>query len=456
MSSAGAKVMLITGASRGIGAATARLAARHGYDVAVNYASNKAAAEAVVADIRKAGRKAVAIQADVGKPEDIVRLFKTVDAELGRLDAFFNNAGIVEKASKFVDIAPERLERILAINTVGAFIAAQEAVRRMSTRLGGKGGAIVNMSSMAAKLGGSNESTDYATAKGAIDSLTIGLAKELAGEGIRVNAVRPGLIDTDIQKDFGVGDRVGKNKHLVPLQRGGTAEEVAEAVLWLCSERASYCTGLLLDVAGGRGTLLDCVALPLSPMPEEHGERELQVAYSCRRFACSQPGSSVGQAVAHCRALPDRRQTLAVGGRADVRVPRGPILPSGRPRPPVRDRSRRHRQIDAAHLPQRPHRRRDGRAGTDRACRGQRWRPDHPFLLRLPAAADPARRHPPQPQRPSHAPAEVSGRRRGVDGALGPDVGHRPIAARQSRAAARALRRAAAWRCSATCTSCPR
>ena len=253
MSSAGAKVMLITGASRGIGAATARLAARHGYDVAVNFASNKAAAEAVVADIRKAGRKAVAIQADVGKPEDIVRLFRNVDAELGRLDAFFNNAGIVEQASKFVDIAPERLQRILAINTVGAFIAAQEAVRRMSTRTGGKGGVIVNMSSMAAKLGGSNESTDYATAKGAIDSLTIGLAKELAGEGIRVNAVRPGLIDTDIQRDFGVGDRVGKNKHLVPLQRGGTAEEVAEAVLWLCSDRASYCTGLLLDVAGGRG-----------------------------------------------------------------------------------------------------------------------------------------------------------------------------------------------------------
>jgi NAD(P)-dependent dehydrogenase (short-subunit alcohol dehydrogenase family) len=253
MSSTGTKVMLITGGSRGIGAATARLAARHGWDVGVNYASNKAAAEAVVADIRKAGRKAVAIPADVGKPEDIVRLFKTVDAELGRLDAFFNNAGIVEKASKFVDIAPARLQRILAVNTVGAFIAAQEAVRRMSTRLGGRGGAIVNMSSMAAKLGGSNESTDYATAKGAIDSLTIGLAKELAGEGIRVNAVRPGLIDTDIQRDFGVGDRVGKNKHLVPLQRGGTAEEVAEAVLWLSSERASYCTGLLLDVAGGRG-----------------------------------------------------------------------------------------------------------------------------------------------------------------------------------------------------------
>ena len=253
MSSAGAKVMLITGASRGIGAATARLAAKHGYDVAVNYVSNRSAAEAVAADVGKAGCKAILVQADVGRPEDIVRLFRSVDAEFGRLDAFFNNAGIVEKAAKFVDIAPERLQRIVAINTIGAFIAAQEAVRRMSTRLGGKGGAIVNMSSMAAKLGGSNDSTDYATAKGAIDSLTIGLAKELAGEGIRVNAVRPGLIDTDIQRDFGVGDRVGKYKHLVPMQRGGTAEEVAEAVLWLCSEQASYCTGLLLDVAGGRG-----------------------------------------------------------------------------------------------------------------------------------------------------------------------------------------------------------
>jgi NAD(P)-dependent dehydrogenase (short-subunit alcohol dehydrogenase family) len=176
-----------------------------------------------------------------------------VDAELGRLDAFFNNAGIVEPASKFVDIEPARLERILAINTVGAFIAAQEAARRMARSLGGSGGVIVNMSSMAAKLGGSNESTDYATAKGAIDTLTIGLAKELAGEGIRVNAVRPGLIETDIQKDFGVGDRVGKNKGLVPMQRGGRPEEVAEAVEWLCSERSSYCTGVILDVAGGRG-----------------------------------------------------------------------------------------------------------------------------------------------------------------------------------------------------------
>jgi len=247
------KIMLITGASRGIGAATARLAAQRGYDVAVNYVSNRAAADAVVADVRNAGRKGVAIQADVAKPDDIARLFATVDAELGRLDAFLNNAGIVEKAARFVEIAPERLYRILAVNTVGAFIAAQEAARRMSTRLGGNGGVIVNMSSMAAKLGGSGESTDYATAKGAIDTLTVGLAKELASEGVRVNAVRPGLIDTDIQRDFGIGDRVGRYKGLVPLQRGGTAEEVAEAVVWLCAEQSSYCTGVLLDIAGGRG-----------------------------------------------------------------------------------------------------------------------------------------------------------------------------------------------------------
>jgi NAD(P)-dependent dehydrogenase (short-subunit alcohol dehydrogenase family) len=247
------KVMLITGASRGIGAATARLAAARGYDVAVNYANRSEAAEAVTADVRRAGRRAVAIQADIGIADDVVRLFKTVDDELGRLDAFFNNAGILSVAAKFVDIAPKRLQRILAVNTTGAFLAAQEAVRRMSTRLGGKGGVIVNMSSLAAKLGGPNEATDYAFSKGAIDTLTIGLAKELADEGIRVNAVRPGLIATDIQADFGIGDRIAKYKDLVPMKRGGTAEEVAEAVMWLCSEQASYVTGVLLDVSGGRG-----------------------------------------------------------------------------------------------------------------------------------------------------------------------------------------------------------
>jgi NAD(P)-dependent dehydrogenase (short-subunit alcohol dehydrogenase family) len=245
--------MLITGASRGIGAATARLAAARGYAVAVNYLIHKDAAEAVAADIRRLGQKATTIQADVGKPEEIARLFKAVDAEFGRLDAFFNNAGILSRAAKFIDIAPERLQQILAVNTTGAFIAAQEAVRRMSTRLGGRGGVIVNMSSLAAKLGGPSESTDYAFSKGAIDTLTVGLAKELASEGIRVNGVRPGLIETDIQKDFGIGDRVGKYKDLVPMKRGGTPQEVAEAVVWLCSDQASYITGVLLDVSGGRG-----------------------------------------------------------------------------------------------------------------------------------------------------------------------------------------------------------
>jgi NAD(P)-dependent dehydrogenase (short-subunit alcohol dehydrogenase family) len=247
------RVMLITGASRGIGAATARLAAARGYAVAVNYVARKDAAEAVAADVRKAGRKALTIQADIGRPQDIARLFQTIDAEFGRLDAFFNNAGILSQAAKFVDIAPARLQQILAVNTTGAFIAAQEAVRRMSTRSGGHGGVIINMSSLAAKLGGAAESTDYAFSKGAIDTLTVGLAKELASEGIRVNAVRPGLIETDIQKDFGIGDRVGKYKEFVPLKRGGTPQEVAEAVLWLCSDQASYITGVLLDVSGGRG-----------------------------------------------------------------------------------------------------------------------------------------------------------------------------------------------------------
>jgi len=247
------RVMLITGASRGIGAATARLAAARGYAVAVNYVARKDAAEAVAADVRKAGRKALTIQADIGRPQEIARLFQTIDAEFGRLDAFFNNAGILSRAAKFVDIAPARLQQILAVNSTGAFIAAQEAVRRMSTRSGGHGGVIINMSSLAAKLGGAAESTDYAFSKGAIDTLTVGLAKELASEGIRVNAVRPGLIETDIQKDFGIGDRVGKYKELVPLKRGGTAQEVAEAVLWLCSDQASYITGVLLDVSGGRG-----------------------------------------------------------------------------------------------------------------------------------------------------------------------------------------------------------
>jgi NAD(P)-dependent dehydrogenase (short-subunit alcohol dehydrogenase family) len=248
-----AKTLLITGASRGIGAATARRAAAEGYNVAVNYTSNREAADQVVADVSRAGSKGVAIQADVSNIEGITKLFDTVDKEFGQLDAFFNNAGAFMPGSRFVDIQPDRLARIVALNATGAFMCAQAAVRRMSTRLGGKGGGIVNMSSLAAKLGGAGESTDYGFTKGAIDTLTIGLAKELATEGIRVNAVRPGLIYTEIHASMGVPDRVDRLKDLVPLKRGGTPEEVADVVLWLLSERSSYVTGMLVDVGGGRG-----------------------------------------------------------------------------------------------------------------------------------------------------------------------------------------------------------
>jgi NAD(P)-dependent dehydrogenase (short-subunit alcohol dehydrogenase family) len=248
------KVMLITGGSRGIGAAMARLAAQRGYDVGISYVSNKAAADAVCADIRKAGRKALAVQADTAKADDITRFFKAADEQFGRPDVFFNNAGVLlGPAAKLADMPRERIERVIAVNTVGAFLCAQEAVRRMSTLLGGKGGVIVNMSSIAGRLGASNEAIDYAASKGAVDTLTIGLAKEVAGEGIRVNAVCPGLIYTDIHAATGDPGRVDRLKPLVPMQRGGSAEEVAEAVLWLCSEQASYCTGVRLDVAGGRG-----------------------------------------------------------------------------------------------------------------------------------------------------------------------------------------------------------
>jgi NAD(P)-dependent dehydrogenase (short-subunit alcohol dehydrogenase family) len=247
------KILLITGGSRGIGAATAILAAKVGYDVAISYVNDRAAADVVVNAVERAGRKALAIRADSGTPADIVRLFVDVDRQFGTLDAFFNNAGIFAPALPLVEISVARVERMIAVNTVGAFVAAGEAVKRMSTRLGGRGGVIVNMSSIAAKLGGSGNGIDYAMSKGAIDTLTVGLAKEVAAEGIRINAVRPGLIYTDIHASGGQPDRVDQMKHLVPMQRGGSAEEVAEAVLWLMSDKASYVTGTLLDVAGGRG-----------------------------------------------------------------------------------------------------------------------------------------------------------------------------------------------------------
>ncbi|MDX2204011.1 MAG: glucose 1-dehydrogenase [Hyphomicrobiaceae bacterium] len=245
--------MLITGGSRGIGAATARLAAAEGFDVAITYVGAEAAARGVVADVEAKGRRAVAIQGDIAQPRDVARMFEMADRELGGIDAFFNNAGIFAPALPFVDISLQRLERMLDVNVLGSFLAAQEAVRRMMKSRGGKGGAIVNMSSIASKLGGATGFTDYGASKGAIDAMTIGMAKELAGEGIRVNAVRPGLIDTEIHANAGDPGRIARLAASIPLQRGGKAEEVAEAVLWLCSDKAAYVTGQLLDVAGGRG-----------------------------------------------------------------------------------------------------------------------------------------------------------------------------------------------------------
>jgi NAD(P)-dependent dehydrogenase (short-subunit alcohol dehydrogenase family) len=245
-------ILLVTGGSRGIGAATARLAAARGYAVCLTYRSNAAAADAVVADIERAGGEAIAVAADVASEADVLRLFETVDARLGRLRALVNNAGILEQQTTLLAIDAGRLQRVLATNVIGSFLCAREAVRRMSTSHGGKGGAIVNVSSMAAKLGSPGEYVDYAASKGAIDSMTIGLAREVAAEGIRVNAVRPGVIYTDIHASGGEPGRVDRVKTSVPMQRGGTAEEVAQAVLWLLSEEASYSTGAFIDVSGGR------------------------------------------------------------------------------------------------------------------------------------------------------------------------------------------------------------
>ena len=246
------KVLIVTGGSRGIGAATARLAAQQGYAVCLSYRNNRHAADEVVAAIIATGGVAMAVKADVAVEQDVVRLFEQVDASLGRVTALVNNAGILEKQSRVEDMDAARVSRIFATNVIGSFVCAREAIRRMSTKHGGAGGAIVNLSSRASRLGAPNEYVDYAASKGAIDTFTVGLAKELAAEGIRVNAVSPGIIHTDIHASGGDPDRVERMKDVVPMKRGGTAEEVARAVLWLLSDDSSYTTGASIDVAGGR------------------------------------------------------------------------------------------------------------------------------------------------------------------------------------------------------------
>ena len=246
------KVLLVTGGSRGIGAAVAVLAAKQGYAVAVNFNGNQAAADAVARQIRDAGGTAICVQADVSDEAAVLSMFARIDAELGRLTALVNNAGVVDMASRVDAMSLVRLRRMFDINVLGSFICAREAVLRMSTRHGGAGGCIVNLSSAAARLGSPGQYVDYAAAKGAIDTFTMGLAKEVALEGIRVNAVRPGIIDTDIHASGGIPDRVAQMTPLVPMQRAGSAHEVAEAVLWLLSDASSYTTGSVVDVTGGR------------------------------------------------------------------------------------------------------------------------------------------------------------------------------------------------------------
>ena len=246
------RVVIVTGASRGIGASTARLAAQAGYDVCINYVRARDAAEAVAADVRKAGARSLVVQADVSDEEGVGRLFAECDRELGRLTALVNNAGILEHHMRLEDMDAARLQRVMNVNVVGSFLCAREAVRRMSTRRGGSGGSIVNVSSVAARIGAPDEYIDYAASKGAVDTMTLGLSKEVATEGIRVNAVRPGPIHTDIHASGGEPNRIERIKSAIPMKRGGDADEVARAILWLMSDEASYTTGALLDVAGGR------------------------------------------------------------------------------------------------------------------------------------------------------------------------------------------------------------
>jgi NAD(P)-dependent dehydrogenase (short-subunit alcohol dehydrogenase family) len=246
------KVLLVTGGGRGIGAATARLAAQQGWTVAVNYTANSLAADEVVRQIRSGGGSAMAVQADVADEAQVLAMFERIDAKFGPIAGLVNNAGVVDVSARLDEMDMARWRRMFDINVMGTLLCAREAVRRMSTRHGGSGGAIVNVSSAASRLGSPGQYVDYAAAKGAVDAFTIGLAKEVADEGIRVNAVRPGLIETEIHASGGLPHRVNDLKHLVPMQRGGTADEVAQAIVWLLSDAASYTTMSLLDVSGGR------------------------------------------------------------------------------------------------------------------------------------------------------------------------------------------------------------
>ncbi|MGE0127193.1 MAG: SDR family oxidoreductase [Blastocatellales bacterium] len=246
------RILIVTGGSRGIGAATARLAAQRGYAVCVNYVHNQIAAQSVVDEINKEGGQAIAIACDISSERDVIRLFESVDKTFGPVTGLVNNTGILERQARVEQMDAARLNRIFATNVTGAFLCAREAVRRMATKYGGAGGAIVNVSSVAARLGAPDEYVDYAASKAAIDAFTIGLAKEVATEGIRVNGVRPGVIYTDIHASGGEPDRVDRVKAAVPMRRGGRVEEVAHAILWLLSDEASYTTGAFIDVAGGR------------------------------------------------------------------------------------------------------------------------------------------------------------------------------------------------------------
>ncbi len=246
------RVVLVTGGGRGIGAATVKLASQKGWSVCINYRSRNTDAEKLADEINQSGGAAISVKADVSREEDVISLFDTIDAEFGTIHALVNNAGVIAPQSQLVDVSADRLRKIFDTNIVGSFLCAREAVKRMSVNRGGSGGSIINLSSAAARIGSPNEFIDYAASKGAIDTMTLGLSKEVAEEGIRVNAVRPGLIETEMHLDTGDINRPQKLKGLIPMKRAGSSSEVANAIVWLMSDDASYITGALVDVAGGR------------------------------------------------------------------------------------------------------------------------------------------------------------------------------------------------------------